>query len=269
MNIEKDWFRPGADKYFFGEFYREGDNSNEGYLPNHKLSLEERTTREVNGIKELLDLKKDMFILDAPCGYGRHSLQLINDDYENIYGIDLNEKYIEGIKKNVRQDNNFKVCELNAIDFPDNYFDVVINMFYSFGFYEKDEDNMRVLKEIYRVLKPSGKFLMHTDVNIPYIKKHPEYLMSNRILPNNKKLNIYEIYNEETKRIDGYWEILTKSNIEKNYYSMRVYNKKEFLENCKSVGFKNMKYYSDFNKNLQYSEDKPEMIIICSKDNHE
>ncbi|CAF4819188.1 unnamed protein product [Rotaria sp. Silwood2] len=51
----------------------------------------------------------------------------------------------------------------------DNEFDAVINMFYSFGFFETDEENNQVLQNFYNALKPGGKFLFHTDVNIPRI----------------------------------------------------------------------------------------------------
>jgi len=50
-----------------------------------------------------------------------------------------------------------------------NEFDSIINMWYSFGFFESDDDNFKVLKNFFNALKDRGRFLMHTDVNIPRV----------------------------------------------------------------------------------------------------
>lgn len=106
---------------------------------------------------------------------------------------------------------------------------------------------------------------MHTDVNIPYIEKHPEYLMSTRTLSDNKQLDIFEKYNDKTKRIEGYWKIIQDNREKKNYYSMRVYEKDEFIDMCRKIGFQKGECYSEFSKNSKYSIDKPEMIIVSRK----
>ncbi|WP_041076350.1 class I SAM-dependent methyltransferase [Thermotoga caldifontis] len=40
------------------------------------------------------------------------------------------------------------------------YFDLVINMFTSFGYFKDQEDNLRVLRNIKESLKSNGKLLM-------------------------------------------------------------------------------------------------------------
>ena len=65
--IDSDWY--AKQNGFFGQHYLEGDDSHEGYL-SEKLSLEDRTHREVNGILNLLGNKENMSIMDCPCGYG-------------------------------------------------------------------------------------------------------------------------------------------------------------------------------------------------------
>ena len=36
-------------------------------------------------------------------------------------------------------------------------------MDFSFGYFNNDKDNLKVLKNFYRALKEGGKFLMHTS----------------------------------------------------------------------------------------------------------
>jgi len=147
----------------------------------------------------------------------------------------------------------------------DSEFDGVINMFYSFGFFENDEDNFKVLQNFFRALKPNGQFLMHTDVNIPFIEagkyKHDE----TRTTSNDSTLRIVDKYDPVSKRINGF-RILKDENgneIQKDY-SVRVYTAEKFIELCEKVGFRFCKAYSDWDKK-PYSKDSEDMIIVATK----
>lgn len=86
---------------FFSEFYMDGDNSIDGYLVAKKQMLEERTQTEVDGLINLLELEKDSLILDLPCGYGRHSIELARRNFK-IVGSDLNSVFLKVAKKKPR-----------------------------------------------------------------------------------------------------------------------------------------------------------------------
>jgi predicted small secreted protein len=116
-----------------------------------------------------------------------------------------------------------------------------------------------VLRNFYKALKPGGKFLMHTDVNLNNIKSGKYKLNEKRLLRNGKILKIVEKYNPKTKRINGSWIIGNK----KKNYSVRVYEVKEFINLCKKVGFKDIKTYSDWDGS-DYN-DTSEMLIFVAK----
>ena len=44
--------------------------------------------------------------------------------------------------------------------FPADTFDVVMILGNSFGYFESNEDDIMILKEVFRVLKPEGTFLI-------------------------------------------------------------------------------------------------------------
>lgn len=50
-------------------------------------------------------------------------------------------------------------------------FDAVVNLFTSFGYFEEDEEQVKVLREIYRMLKPGGKFVIDY-LNPAYVIRH-------------------------------------------------------------------------------------------------
>jgi SAM-dependent methyltransferase len=124
-------------------------------------------------------------------------------------------------------------------------FDAVINMVYSFGFFETDEENNTVLQKFYKALKPGGKFLFHTDVNIPRILSVQYKEDEIRHLHSQKTLRIIDKYNPEDKRIHGAWLIQDQlgKTIRKDY-SVRVYTLEEFIDMCTQAGFTSTEAYS-------------------------
>jgi SAM-dependent methyltransferase len=262
-NNQKWW----SEEYgFFGDFYMEGDNSKEGYRIAEKQNLKQRTLTEVDGILRLLDLKPKSKILDCPTGYGRHSIELVKRGFV-VTGSDLNSKHLAVAKKEAEKNSaKIQFVKENMLDLNyDSEFGAVINMFYSFGFFESDEDNFKVLQNFFKALKPNGQFLMHTDVNIPFIQagkyKHDE----TRALTNGNALRIVDKYDPVTKRINGFWILKDESGEEiKKEYSVRVYTKEEFIDLCKKAGFRFCKAYSDWDKK-PYSEDSEDMIIVATK----
>lgn len=256
-----------SERYaFFGEFYMEGDDSTEGYLIEEKQSLRERTETEVQGIEWLLHLKRGEHVLDIPCGYGRHSIGLAERGF-TVIGSDINATHLKRAKANAKKagvEVMFKKENMAEIGYA-NEFNAVINMFYSFGFFETDEENFRVLQHFYDALVPGGKFLMHTDVNIPRILADKYKEDETRTLASGKSLRIRDVYDARTKRIQGSWEI-TNADGSKNRkdYSVRVYTREEFEDLCLRAGFKHCKTYSSWSGE-PYNESSEDMMVVAEK----
>ncbi len=255
------------EKYgFFGRFYMQGDDSKEGYLSGEKQNLGQRTDAEVKGVIKLLNLQPDARILDIPCGYGRHSISLAKKGFK-MTGSDINSYHLEKAKVAAREDLvKVEFIKENMIDIKyDSEFDAVINMFFSFGFFDKEEDNYKVLMNFFKALRPGGKFLMHTDVNIPRIVNGEYKLNEIRILKSGDKLKIVENYNDIAKRINGSWILLKNDGRrERKDYSVQVYTKDEFVKLCRRVGFKSCEVYADWRGKL-YNEKSEDMIVVATK----
>jgi SAM-dependent methyltransferase len=250
---------------FFGEFYVLGDHSIEGHLTERRQSVDERTVSEVDGLVRLLELTSPSRILDVPCGYGRHTIELALRGYE-VVGNDINELHLEIARKKAQQQGvcpNFLKENMLFLDHPCE-FDVLINMFYSFGFFNSDAENMMVLKNFFSALKPGGIFLMHTDVNIPRITSGKYKTAESRELESGGNLHICEHYNHVTKRIDGSWTIEANDKISSKPYSVRVYDENEFKNLCIEVGFESCLSYGDWFGG-SYRQDSEEIIFVATK----
>ncbi|MDJ0695422.1 class I SAM-dependent methyltransferase [Mastigocoleus sp. MO_188.B34] len=256
------WMEYGG---FFGHYYVKGDNSLDGYLSTPQ-NLNERSQCEVEGLIRLLALQPNQRILDSPCGYGRHSIGLAHQGL-TVVGVDINSHELNIANKNSQGLENvqFFKQDMRLLKY-ENEFDAIVNVFFSFGFFELEEENFQVLQNFYQALKPGGKFLMHTDVNIPRVLSGEYKFSEIRSLQNGKKLEISENYDHVTKRINGQWIFINQDGTkeETSPYSVRVYSFSEFSDLCQQVGFKIITGYGNWQGSplTNCSED---MIIVAEK----
>ncbi|MHB9937814.1 SAM-dependent methyltransferase [Clostridium sporogenes] len=111
-------------------------------------------------------VKKNALILDVGCGYGRTLEELYQYGYRNLIGIDFSEKMIER-GKNQYPHLDLRVKNKKIIEFKDNSCDAII-LFAVLTCIINDKEQLELLKEIERVLKPSGivyinDFLLNSD----------------------------------------------------------------------------------------------------------
>jgi 2-polyprenyl-3-methyl-5-hydroxy-6-metoxy-1,4-benzoquinol methylase len=96
---------------------------------------------------------QDTKILDFGCGSG-----LVIEEFQkrgfNCYGIDVSADAIRfGVSKGIK---NLSIIDSDKINFPDGTFDAV----FALDVLEHIENEVPVLKEIERVLKPGGLFIV-------------------------------------------------------------------------------------------------------------
>jgi len=257
---------------FFSDFYQKGDNSTKGYLSGKIQTQRQRTIEEVWGVILLLRLhpwsSSMPSVCDCPCGIGRHSIELAQMGC-SVLAVDSSpDQLVVGMQRAECIPSSgrptFLLEDMRNLAFGSD-FDVVINMFFSFGFFKSDKENMKVAQNFYNILKPGGKFLMHTDVNMARVRNGTYKFTEVRPLQNGETLAIMERFNPRTKRIEGIWEIGDgKHRCETKQYSVRVYENEEFVDLCKAVGFRNVRIYSDWSGS-PYNEEAEMVIFVAEK----
>ncbi|MFF8444088.1 class I SAM-dependent methyltransferase [Streptomyces californicus] len=114
----------------------------------------------VNG-SPLLDFPPGTRVLDLCCGPGLFVVPLAARGYE-VTGVDLSPSMLEraraacdaaGAKARLERADMLTYREPEA-------FDVVLNVFTSFGYFEAAEDNLRVLRNARESLAPGGRLLV-------------------------------------------------------------------------------------------------------------
>ena len=121
----------------------------------------ESTVSEVDSIISLLGMQPGDRVLDLCCGIGRHAVELARRGY-SVVGVDRTRPYIERARNAAASADvrvEFVVEDMRDFCRPD-CFDVALSMFTSLGYFEKVSEEMRVLSNVFRSLRPNGKFLV-------------------------------------------------------------------------------------------------------------
>lgn len=202
----------------------------------------ELAIKEANFIIKQLKLVEGSKLLDVPCGTGRHSA-VFSEAGIDVTGLDINPNLLK-IAKRYAKDATFELADMSNLKRYRHRFDVAVNLFSSFGYFENDAANKKVLKEIYSTLNPGGTFVLHLidrDWLMTVYQPSGWRQEGDELIIEARKFDSKSNYNEEQKVI-----VNQRSGKARTFYHrMRLYNKNEMVALLKEVGFKHVKVFGD------------------------
>ncbi|MGW0672569.1 class I SAM-dependent methyltransferase [Streptomyces sp. NPDC002746] len=95
-------------------------------------------------------------ILDVACGFGRHA-SLLADRGHSVVGIDASVHQIKRAQE-LHPHNRFAVGDM--LEPPEGPFDVILNLWTSFGILPSDAEDLAALTAWCQVLTPSGALIL-------------------------------------------------------------------------------------------------------------
>ncbi|MFV1986763.1 MAG: class I SAM-dependent methyltransferase [Gemmatimonadota bacterium] len=98
-------------------------------------------------------------ILDLACGGGRHLQRLRTRGYEAT-GMDLSALLLSEGARRPGVSGSLVRGDMRALPFADGAFSGLVNFFTSFGYFLTPEQDLGVVAEIRRVLRPGAPFIM-------------------------------------------------------------------------------------------------------------
>lgn len=96
-------------------------------------------------------------VLDLACGSGRHAKFLAGRWWTS--GVDLSEVLL-GIARKTRVTARLVRADIRDLPYRDKSFDLVVNLFTSFGYFETDAEHERVIRDLGRVMTNGGVFVL-------------------------------------------------------------------------------------------------------------
>jgi len=219
--------------------------------------------READTIRRVLNLGGGELVLDLCCGTGRHDVPLVRMGCR-VIGLDYSERLLKIARSSRSRGGKYPVyvrADARRTVFRRDSFDVVLNLFTSFGYFEDDE-NFGFLRSIARVLKPRGRFY------IDYL--NPPRVLSGLVEESVSLKNGVEViekrrYDPDTRRVEKDI-LLRKEGSELEFReSVRLYGREEMTEMLSGAGLRTEGVLGSA-EGEPYGETSERMILFGTKE---
>ncbi len=222
----------------------------------------EKTAEEVANIISLLNIGEATSVLDLCCGPGRHSLELARQGF-SVTAVDRTKMYLErarkqaeteGLKIEFIQDDMRQFCRPSA-------FDVAINLFTSFGYFEDTNDDKQVAANVYHSLKEKGVFLidiMGKEVLARIFRERDWYELDNTMVLEERKVCANWSW------IENRWLMIKDGKMDEWKVSHRLYSATELAALLSDCGFKAIDVYGDLT-GTPYDHTAKRLVLVAHK----
>ena len=239
-NNKSEWYLDWFNSPFYHQLYKERDYSEATYFMNNLINR--------------LQIDKNSSILDLACGRGRYSLYLSNIGHK-VTGIDISKKNISEAKKNESDKLNYLLHDMRQ---PLNEkFDLILNLFTSFGYYQNNKDNISVIKSIKYNLNSEGKAVIDF-LNINYV-------LNNLIKYEEKVFDKTKFIIKRYLENDLLVKDITIDSNNKTYKfqeKVKAYGIVDFLTMFKECDLELKEKFGDYNLNTFNKNSSPRLIMV-------
>ncbi|MHC4931223.1 MAG: class I SAM-dependent methyltransferase [Planctomycetota bacterium] len=218
----------------------------------------ESAADQVDAVVELLGIEEGARVLDLCSGPGRHSVELARRGFR-VTAVDLNPAYLKELQS---RSDAIETVESDMREFKrDNEFDIALNLFTSFGYFEDPADDLRVLENLQASLKAGGKLIL--DLNgkeslaRKYQPRHWEQYEDGSILL------------IETKIHDGWsgasmtWTLIRGAERKGFTLYTRLYSGTEMIRIMQKAGFTEVKLHGWFDGS-PYDHEAKRLVAVAT-----
>ena len=240
----KEWFDEWFDSPYYHLLYQHRD--------------EEEAREFIDNLENYFHFKEGQKTMDLACGKGRHSILLAEKGLD-VTGLDLSEKNINFASRHSRNNLKFVVHDMRKLYKPE-YFDYVLNLFTSFGYFEKPEENEHTICAVSRALKTNGFLLIDflnpqvvIDQLVPAETKvvdHVEFKISRFI---EKGYIVKNIHFNDDEEVYFYQE------------RVKAITKSEFLSYFETAGLEVKHIFGNYQLDPYDEHSSPRMIFVVQK----
>ncbi len=236
-------------------------------------------------------------LLDLACGWGRHAIPLARLGYD-VTGVEFSPLMLEiafdnAVREGVRvsmvgkqeysgkrggvlrrqQTGNLVLVNADMRDLtlePEvlTPFHYALSLFTSFGYFDTEDENLRVLLEINRVLAPGGSLLLDVDNGIAFRERVP---LTQRITVHLNGDSLKEERVEKQERLDASrsrrvvdYLFTERPNSPAIHLECQLYDNKSITQLLARGGFEAVSFWGDLMGN-EFSPASSRLVVLAIK----
>jgi SAM-dependent methyltransferase len=222
----------------------------------------EKAETEVESALALAD-KSVRTALDLCCGPGRHAIALAKRGVQ-VTAVDRTSLYLaKGEEAASREDVVIEWVQADMREFvrPDA-FDLVLNMFTSFGYFEDPNDNLRVLANMHQSLRAGGTLVLDL-VGKECIAANFEETGSIKDPDGTVFVERRRIC-DDWERIDNEWFLIRGEEVKAYRFQHTIYSGVELRDRLLQTGFRTVRLLSDL-EGTAYGWGAKRLVVVALK----
>lgn len=239
---EADWFEE-----WFGEDYL--------HIYQHRDEME--AERAIELIATNLAGRRIDTVLDLACGAGRHT-RVLRERWWTV-GLDLSMSLLK-IARKESSDAPYVRADMRELPFAESSFDLVVNLFTSFGYFGDDSEHVRVLACVGAAMKHGGTLVIDF-LNASQVRRdlvaYDERVENGITIEQRRAISPDDRFVEKTIRLRE----SGKEYIER----VRLLSPRDLQRMLIATGFKIAKLFGDYSGG-DWSEDSPRTILFASRE---
>lgn len=217
---------------------------------------------EIERVVALLGLTPGMRVLDMPCGLGRHSLELARRGFV-VTGVDRTAAFLEEAKRRAAAEGlsvEFVQADMREFRRPET-FDVAINLFTSFGYFDDPAEDRKVLENFFVSLRSGGKLLI--DVK-------GKEVLARDFRPRDWIEQDGALFLEEREILAGWskirtrWIVVRNGKQEEFMLTLRLYSGAELAALLREVGFAKVEIFGSL-EGIPYDQEAKRLVALATK----
>jgi SAM-dependent methyltransferase len=222
----------------------------------------ENAPAEVAAMVALLGLTPGADVLDLCCGVGRHALEFARRGFR-VTGVDRTAAYLDEARRRAEEEElavEFVQQDMRSFVRP-KAFDVVINCFTSFGYFEREDDDRSVAASASESLRPGGMLLIEMMG-----KEILARIFSERGWREEDGMLILEDrqVSPDWSAVHNRWIILKNGERREVRLTTRQYSAAELCRLLRDAGFQRVDVYGDLS-GAPYDMQAKRLVVVAHK----
>ena len=238
------WFANWFDSPYYHTLYKNRD--------------EKEAQVFIDNLIDYLQIHKGSKLIDIACGKGRHA-KYFNKKGMDVVGVDLSPNSINTAKKDENKNLQFSAHDMRE-NYQEDTFDVVTNLFTSFGYFENNKDEQKAINAMANNLKKEGILI----IDFMNAKK----VIANLVLNEQKTIN--NIQFDITRQVkDGFMlkDIRITDGKEQQQFQEKVkaITLADYSEFITNAGLKIIDIFGNYKLDNFDEKISDRLILICKK----
>ena len=238
------WFTNWFDSPYYHTLYKNRD--------------EKEAQVFIDNLIDYLQIHKGSKLIDIACGKGRHA-KYFNKKGMEVVGVDLSQNSINTAKKDENKNLQFSVHDMRE-NYQENSFDVVTNLFTSYGYFENNKDEQKAINAMANNLKKEGILI----IDFMNAKK----VIANLVLKEQKTIN--NIQFDITRQVkDGFIlkdiRIIEGKEQQQFQEKVKAITLADYSEFITNAGLKIIDIFGNYKLDNFDEKISDRLILICKK----